>query len=171
MEEGFSVNSDFKDFLGMLNKYNVDYCIVGAFAVGFYAEPRYTQDIDIYVSNKPENAIKIADAVKEFTGEKDAIENDFFTKDKVILRMGIKPNQIELTNHLHGLTDDEILQDRVKSKYGEITTYYIGLDDFIKNKKVIKDLPHRKTKQKQDARDYYILEKLKEKKVQSNAKD
>jgi len=84
--------------------------------------------------------------------------------------MGIKPNQIELTNHLHGLTDDEILQDRVKSKYGEITTYYIGLDDFIKNKKVIKDLPHRNVKQKQDARDYYILEKLRHKKVQSNAK-
>jgi hypothetical protein len=170
MKEELLVNSDFRDFLEIINKYNVDYCIVGAFAVGFYAEPRYTQDIDIYVSNKPENAIRIADAVKEFTGEKDAIENDFFTKDKVILRMGIKPNQIELTNHLHGLTDDEILQDRVKSKYGEITTYYIGLDDFIKNKKVIKDLPHRNVKQKQDARDYYILEKLRHKKVQSNAK-
>jgi predicted nucleotidyltransferase len=64
MKEELLVNSDFRDFLEILNKHQTDYCIVGAFAVGFYAEPRYTQDIDIYVSNKPVNAIRVAEAVK-----------------------------------------------------------------------------------------------------------
>jgi hypothetical protein len=35
---------DYEKFLESLNKYNVRYCVIGAFALAFHARPRYTKD-------------------------------------------------------------------------------------------------------------------------------
>jgi hypothetical protein len=35
---------DYEEFLELLNKYNVRYCVIGAFALAFHARPRYTKD-------------------------------------------------------------------------------------------------------------------------------
>ena len=40
---------DFKEFLRLLNFHNVEYLLVGGFAVGFHGYPRATSDIDIWV--------------------------------------------------------------------------------------------------------------------------
>ena len=40
---------DYEELLKFLNKHDVKYCIVGAFALVFHAEPRYTKDMDIWV--------------------------------------------------------------------------------------------------------------------------
>ena len=41
------VQPDFRDLLELFNKKNVDYIIVGAYALGFYGAPRYTGDLDV----------------------------------------------------------------------------------------------------------------------------
>jgi nucleoside-diphosphate-sugar epimerase len=47
------VHEDFKDFIDALNKNNVEYVIVGAFALAFHGHPRATGDIDIWLRPKP----------------------------------------------------------------------------------------------------------------------
>ena len=47
------VEKDYEDLLKLLNKHKAKYCIIGAFAVAFYAKPRYTKDMDILVSTDP----------------------------------------------------------------------------------------------------------------------
>ncbi len=44
------VNQDFKEIFRIFNEEAVEYLIVGAHAVMFYTEPRYTKDIDILVN-------------------------------------------------------------------------------------------------------------------------
>ena len=53
------VEKDYEEFLSLFNKHKVKYCIIGAFAVAFYAKPRYTKDIDILVEPCNDNAQKI----------------------------------------------------------------------------------------------------------------
>ncbi len=43
------VPEDFRDLFGLFNKHEVDYVIVGAYALGFHGAPRYTGDPDILV--------------------------------------------------------------------------------------------------------------------------
>jgi len=50
---------DYEEFLELLNKHDVQYCIVGAFALAFHAEPRYTKEIDIWVQASTENSEKL----------------------------------------------------------------------------------------------------------------
>ncbi len=40
---------DFKEFLKLLNANNVQYLLIGGWAVGFYGYSRFTADMDIYI--------------------------------------------------------------------------------------------------------------------------
>jgi len=40
------IPSDYRDLLRILNKHRAKYLIVGAYAVIYYTEPRYTKDLE-----------------------------------------------------------------------------------------------------------------------------
>ncbi len=49
------IEKDYEKLLRLLNKHNVKYCIVGAYAVAFYGKPRFTKDMDIFVEPSIKN--------------------------------------------------------------------------------------------------------------------
>lgn len=51
------IQPDFRDLLALLNEHQVDYLIVGAYALAFQGSPRYTGDIDIFVRPESGNAV------------------------------------------------------------------------------------------------------------------
>jgi len=53
---------DFADFIVLLQKYKIDYLIVGGYAVGIHSQARMTQDIDFWVAQTTENAEKLIKA-------------------------------------------------------------------------------------------------------------
>lgn len=50
------LNPDFKEFIQLLNANQVDYLIIGGYAVAIHGHPRYTKDIDIWVEMSIEPA-------------------------------------------------------------------------------------------------------------------
>jgi hypothetical protein len=130
------VEKDYEEFLGLFNKHSVRYCIIGAYAVAFYAKPRYTKDIDILVEPKKENAQKILRALKEFGFGELSISVYDLTHEGNILQLGYEPMRIDLLNKLEGFQFQDIWQNRVTGDYGSEKVYFISLDDLIKNKKM-----------------------------------
>ena len=59
-------NNDFKDFILYLNQYEVEYIVVGGYAVIIRGYSRSTGDIDIWVNKTEENFIKLQKAIKAF---------------------------------------------------------------------------------------------------------
>lgn len=49
------MNQDFKDLLRIFNEERVEYLIVGGYALIKHSEPRYTKDLDLWVSPSKEN--------------------------------------------------------------------------------------------------------------------
>ena len=41
------LNQDFKEFIKSLNDTDVEYLVVGRYAVAFHCHPRYTKDLDV----------------------------------------------------------------------------------------------------------------------------
>ena len=130
------VEKDYEEFLSLLNKHNVKYCIIGAFAVAFYAKPRYTKDIDILVEPSNDNAQKILKAIGEFGFGKLAISIEDLTQEGNILQLGYEPLRIDLLNKLEGFHFQHIWKNRMTGVYGSEKVFIIGLDDLIKNKKM-----------------------------------
>lgn len=78
------VNPDCRDLFAALNEAGAGYLVVGAHAVAFYAEPRYTKDLDIWVAASPGNAPRILAALRAFGAPLAGVtEADFHTPGAV----------------------------------------------------------------------------------------
>ena len=80
------VNSDFSDLLRILNANRVKYLVIGGYAVVLYAEPRYTKDLDMWISTDTANAEAVYKSLREFGAPlegltaKDFSEEGYFTR-------------------------------------------------------------------------------------------
>jgi hypothetical protein len=52
--------------LNSLDKHQVDYMVVGGYALAFHGKPRHTGDLDIWINCSETNAEKLVIAIKEF---------------------------------------------------------------------------------------------------------
>lgn len=90
------LNSDLRQFVALLNSNEVEYLVVGAFAVAFHGHPRFTADLDLLVRPTPENAARVLRAISEFgLGSLGIAALDLQTPEHVI-QLGVKPNRIGL---------------------------------------------------------------------------
>ena len=94
---------DFKEFLRLLNFHQVEYLLVGGYAVAHYGYPRTTNDIDIWAGISAENASKLCRVFQDFGFSATAISPEMFLDSKKVLRMGVPPVCIDLLLQVSGL--------------------------------------------------------------------
>lgn len=144
------VEKDYEEFLELLNKNNVRYCIIGSFALAIHAKPRYTKDMDILLELEEENAAAVIQALREFGFKSpDLSEKDFLIQDQII-QLGYEPVRIDLITSVVGCTFNEIWENKVRARYGRVYTYFIGKQQLIKTKQA--------SGRKQDLADLQLLE-------------
>jgi hypothetical protein len=124
------VHEDFKEFIEALNKNNVEYVIVGAFALAFHGHPRATGDIDIWLRPTPQNAKALLKALNDFGfGELDISEDDVLSGK--IIQLGYPPVRIDLITLMEGLAHKEIWEGRELGMFGDQQVFYIGREAFM----------------------------------------
>lgn len=149
------VEKDYEELLKLFNENKVRYCIIGAYAVGFYSKPRYTKDIDILVEPTLENAKKIVKALKQFGfGSLGLTESDFTDRDNII-QLGYEPVRVDIIMSIKGCNFSEVWENRKKSTYGKTKVFFIGFKELIKSKK--------NTGRKLDEFDLELLQKVRKK--------
>jgi len=128
------MNSDFKDLLRALSDENVEYLIVGGYAVGKHSEPRYTKDLDIWVKTSPENAQRVYSALSNFGAPLEGIPPSVFEDPELIYQIGVEPNRIDVLMDVDGSNFDDCWERRVESSFGTVKAVFISIDDLIKTK-------------------------------------
>ncbi len=91
------VERDFKEFIALLNRHEVHYLIIGGFAYSFYAEPRYTKDIDVLIERSQENAKKVLKSIKDFGFEDIRLDEKDFLETEQIIQLGVAPSRVGST--------------------------------------------------------------------------
>jgi hypothetical protein len=127
---------DYEEFLELLNKHEVRYCIVGSYALAFHARPRYTKDIDILIEASVDNAVKLLTTLNEFGFGSLDLTIDDFSKEGNIIQLGYEPVRIDILTSLKGLVFADIWNSRVQGPYGKQTVNYIDRQNLIKSKKI-----------------------------------
>lgn len=145
------LEKDYEEFIELLNEHNVQYLIVGAYAVSYYARPRNTGDIDFFIDNSSKNISNLLHVLKEFGfGTLDLTLNDFKGDDN-ILQLGYEPVRIDIMTGISGISFTQAYDNKVQGKLGDQPVYFISLEDLITNKK--------STDRTQDKADAELLEK------------
>ncbi len=126
-------NKDFLDFLQLLDKYNVDFLLVGGYAVILHGYARSTGDMDLWVNQNEENYSKLKKVYEEFGAPIFSLE-EFFSDKFDVWSMGVEPRKIEVLTKVSGLNFVESKShcDWINEK--DFKVPYIDFEDLMKNK-------------------------------------
>jgi predicted nucleotidyltransferase len=126
---------DFKEFLRLLNSHQVEYLLIGGYAVGYYGYPRATADMDIWIATQPENAAKVVEVLQEFGFGVEDLTPDLFLKAEQIIRMGVPPVRVELLTTISGVSFEECYAARQIDILDGVEVALISLEHLKINKK------------------------------------
>ncbi len=130
-------SSDYEDLFKTLNGYKIKYLIVGAYAVIYYTEPRYTKDMDVWIFPDLNDHAEVYAALKEFGAPLQAISPEDFRDKKMIYQIGVAPIRIDIKMDVEGLDFKKAWKNRKKITYGKTPVCVVGFDDLIRAKKAI----------------------------------
>ena len=129
------VNSDFTDLLKLFNDNNVRYLIIGGYAVIQYAEPRYTKDLDVWISTDTTNAGAVYRALKEFGAPLAKLTDADFSKDGYFYQMGVPPMRVDVLMGIPGIEFEKAWTRRVAIDFDGLLVSFISREDLITAKR------------------------------------
>lgn len=131
------VNDDFVDMLAALAEHEVDFVVVGAYALAAHGFPRATGDIDLLVRPTKENSSKVYRALRAFGAPVEAhgVKEQDFAEPGHVYQIGLPPRRIDILTSISGVSFDEALQGALTASLGPVTTRFIGKAAMIRNKR------------------------------------
>jgi len=129
------VNSDFSDLLRLFNANGVRYLVIGGYAVIQYAEPRYTKDLDLWISADKDNAVAVYKALKEFGAPLAGLAEADFAEEGYFYQMGIPPIRVDILMGIPGLEFDSAWQHRVEVDFDDLVVRFVSREDLIQSKR------------------------------------
>lgn len=128
------LNPDFKEMLSCLKDEEVDFLIVGAYALAAHGFPRATGDLDIWVRNSFENAEKVMRAVVKFGAPTSNLSVEDFTAPDMIVQLGVEPCRIDLLTGIDGVAFDDAWQSRVKIAISNLEIDVLSKEHLLQSK-------------------------------------
>lgn len=139
---------DFKEFLRLLNSNQVEYLLIGGYAVGYHGYPRATADLDIWIAMHPQNGDRLVKVLQEFGFDLPELTPELFQSEDKVIRLGVPPIRIELITSIDGVEFNECYSSRIQGELDGIDVNLIDLKHLKINKnasgryKDLNDLEH-----------------------------
>lgn len=130
------ISQDYEDLFKVLNRYRIKYLVVGAYAVAYYAEPRFTKDLDIWIIPHLNDADRVYRALRAFGAPLQNIRPEDFENRNMIYQIGVAPVRIDVLTCLPGVPFDLAWKNRKRSRYGKTRVHILGVRELILAKKM-----------------------------------
>jgi hypothetical protein len=131
------VQQDFKELLESFNAHEVEYVIVGAYALAFHGVPRFTGDMDILVNRSQENVKRVLSALDDFGFGSLGLKAGDFRKPDSVIQLGVSPVRIDILTSITGVTWREAYRGRETCYYGDVPVGFLGREQYIANKRAL----------------------------------
>jgi hypothetical protein len=128
-------NADFKDLLRDFNESGVRYLIVGAHAVMFYTEPRFTKHLDIWIEGTARNARRVWTALLRFGAPLADVKLDDFLVGDLVYQIGVAPNRVDILMGLPGVRFPTAWHNRKAVRFLGVRAYVLSRRDLIRSKR------------------------------------
>lgn len=123
---------DYEALIAALNKHQVEFMIVGAYAVGLHGYIRATTDMDILVKPDRRNAARVSAALKDFNGVK---IDPAKIKENTMIELGREPNSLYILTNITGVEWEKAWSSRVQSEFGNQPAPFLSKECLIKTKR------------------------------------
>ena len=126
---------DFKEFLQLLNSNEIEYLVIGGYAVGYHGYQRATGNMDIWIASNEKNALKMVEALKKFGFDLPEVKKELFLIKEKVIRMGVPPMRLEILTSIDGVRFETCFKNRVIAELGDFKVNFISKDDLLINKR------------------------------------
>ncbi len=151
------LHPDFRDLLSALADTNAEYLVVGGWAVGYHAEPRFTKDLDVFIGPSSENLDAVARALAKFGAPAAVVETLRGLGPDEFLFLGAAPVRVDILRRVDGVAFAEAHARREVVDWDGVHVSVIGFDDLVAAK--------RAAGRERDMRDLKLLETARRKKL------
>ena len=125
---------DFIDFVRCLNRQNVEFLLIGGYAVGAHGVVRATADIDFLYRRASENVRQLCEAMDDFGAPLNVINFETLMTPETITMFGRPPFRIDLLGDIDGVSFDDAWAGSIVIVIGEQPLRVIGLAELLANK-------------------------------------
>lgn len=126
-------NEDFQEFIQSLNINNVEYILVGGYAVILHGYIRSTADMDVWVHKTKDNYQKLKIALLHF-GVPVFPENEFLGNEFDVWGFGKEPNRIEIMSEIKGVEFEKAYPNCKIYQQNDFFIRFIHLDNLLQAK-------------------------------------
>jgi predicted nucleotidyltransferase len=127
--------NDLRELLLVFNEHGVEYLLVGGYAVGVYAEPRATKDMDVFLRPERDNSEAVYRALAAYEAPlNDIAPADFCNEPDFVFQIGQPPLRIDLLQKIDGVTFEEAWSKRTEAFIDGVPVHVISAEHLIQNK-------------------------------------
>jgi len=130
-----NLEKDYMDMIAALIAEEVQFLLVGGYAVGVHGYQRTTNDIDFWVWPNPENAARVVRALEKFGAPMFNISNEDFEREGTVFQIGVAPIRIDVLTSIAGVSFEEAYRNAKIAAVDGIAFPVIPLQELIKNKR------------------------------------
>jgi hypothetical protein len=112
----------------------IEYLVVGGYAVAYHGYPRATGDMDVWVAINPQNAAALSRALTKFGFSASAVPDTLFLQSNQVVRMGVPPLRIDLLTTATGVEFSDCYSRRMVATIDGVEVNFIHVDDLKRNK-------------------------------------
>lgn len=127
---------DFLELLRVFESHKVRYVVIGGYAVGIYAEPRFTKGLDILIEPSEVNAKRTLKALTEFGAPTDNLTIKELATPGLLYVFGVPPLRVDILNRIKGINPLPVIKRGKKIKLKDAVLRVVCLEDLLKLKKL-----------------------------------
>jgi len=130
------LNPDFRDLLLAFAAEQVEFLVVGAYALALHGVPRFTGDLDVFVRPTAENAERVWNALARFGApvRTAGVRPADFATPGIVYQIGLPPARVDVLTAISGVTFDEAWVGREVTDLEGAIVCFIGRESLIRNK-------------------------------------
>lgn len=128
------LHQDFREFVELLNIHEVEYLVVGGYAVAYYGHPRFTGDIDFWIAISAENAKKVIQVLHDFGFAASGLQQPDLMQENIVIQLGYEPVRIDILTSVTGLSFDDCFSRSIKADLEGLLVNFVHLNDLKINK-------------------------------------
>jgi hypothetical protein len=109
--------------------------VIGGYALIQYAEPRFTKDLDLWISTDANNAAAVYRALKTFGAPLTDLAESDFSEEGYFYQMGVPPVRVDILMGIPGGDFEQAWRNRNDVDFDGLVVHFISKQDLIKSKK------------------------------------
>ncbi len=129
------LNRDWTEFLSALIENRVRFVLIGGHAVAAHAEPRLTEDLDVFVEPTLDNAARLRAALVAFGFGSVAPPVERLAEPDRVFMLGRKPWRIDILTGIDAVSFEEAWAGRVEAAFVSKPLWIIGREALLQNKR------------------------------------